>query len=71
MEKYLYYVEFDSPFSSKLKKFLSFYSDYCQQASKRHDESTILCDEGSLISGVQLNEQVQQCSAELFLFTLI
>lgn len=49
MEKYLYYVEFDSLFSSKLKKFLSFYSDYCQQASKRRDES-------SLISDVQLNE---------------
>lgn len=70
MEKYLYYVEFDSLFSSKLKKILSFY-DYCQQTSKRHDESTILYDEGSLISGVQLNEQAQQCSAELFLFTLI
>jgi len=56
MEKYLYYLEFDGLFSSKLKKFLSFYNDYCQQGSKRHDESTILCDEGSLISGVQLNE---------------
>ena len=71
MKKYLDYVEFDRLFSSKLKKFLSFYSDYCQQASKRHDESAILYDEGSLISGVQLNEQAQQCSAELFLFTLI
>jgi hypothetical protein len=71
MEKYLYYVEFDSLFSSTLKKFLSFYSDYCQQASNRHDDSPILYDEGSLISGVQLNEQAQQCSVELFLFTLI
>jgi hypothetical protein len=70
MKKYLYYVEFDSLFSRKLKKFLSFYSDYCQQVSKRHDESSIF-GEGSLISGVQLNEQAQQSLADLFWFTLI
>jgi hypothetical protein len=70
MEKYLYYVEFDSLFSSELKKFLSFYSDYCQQASKRRDESAIFW-EGSLISDVQLNEQARRSLAQLFWPTLI
>jgi hypothetical protein len=57
MEKYLYNVEFDSlSIFQEVEKNSIIFSDYCQQSSKRH-ECTIFYDEGSLISGVQLNEQ--------------
>lgn len=43
------------PLGNRPKDFLPFFSEFCQQARKRHDEFNILYDEGSLISGVQLD----------------